>query len=87
MLLFSNISNRLPIEIKEFCLETFLPEVRVATSTILPLPDEERTKLVGNFVGTVMKLGYGGVWEVCIQQRYNFTAAQFHWTLKILNCY
>ena len=66
--LFSNISNRLPMEIKEFCLETFLPEVRVATSTILPLPDEERTKLVGNFVGTVMKLGYGGIWEVCINK-------------------
>ena len=56
------------MEIKEFCFETFLPQVRVATSTILPLPDEERTKLVGNFVGTVMKLGYGGIWEVRINK-------------------
>ena len=55
----------MPLEIKEFCLETFLPEIRVATSAIRPLPEEERTKLVGNFLGTVMKLGYGGIWEVC----------------------
>ena len=54
------------MEIKEFCLETFLPEVRVATLAIQPLPDEEKTKLMGNFLGTVIKLGYGGIWEVYI---------------------
>ena len=77
------------MEIKEFCLETFLPEVRVATSNILPLPDEERTKLVGNFVGTVMKLGYGGIWEVrinklSIHHRCNFTTTQFQLDTKNL---
>ena len=66
------------MEIKEFCLETFLPEVRVATSNILPLPDEERTKLVGNFVGTVMKLGYGGIWEVCINKFKYTTTMKFY---------
>ena len=57
-------SNRLPIEIKEFCFGTFLPEIRIATSNIQPLPEEEKTKLKGNFLGTVIKLGYGGIWEV-----------------------
>ena len=54
------------MEIKEFCLETFLPEVRVATLAIQPLPEEEKSKLIGNFLGTVIKLGYGGIWEVCV---------------------
>ena len=58
---------RLPWEIKEFCLKTFLPEIRLATSNLRPLPEDEMKKLRGNFLGTVIKLAYGGIWEVsCI---------------------
>merc|ERR1711962_1449372 len=55
--------EKLPIEIKEFCLGSFLPEIRIATENIQPLPEEEKTKLKGNFLGTIIKLGYGGIWE------------------------
>ena len=58
---------RLPWEIKEFCLKTFLPEIRLATSNLRPLPEDEMKRLRGNFLGTVIKLAYGGIWEVsCI---------------------
>ena len=55
---------RLPWEIKDFCLKTFLPEIRVATSNLRPLPEDEMKRLRGNFLGTVIKLAYGGIWEV-----------------------
>ena len=32
----------------EFCFNTYLPEAREATRNILPLPDEEKSKLKGN---------------------------------------
>ena len=58
---------RLPWEIRDFCLKTFLPEIRLATSNLRPLPEDEMKKLRGNFLGTVIKLAYGGIWEVsCI---------------------
>ena len=29
-----------------------------------PIPVDEKEKFVGNFLGTLIKLGYGGIWEV-----------------------
>lgn len=49
---------------QEFCFDTYLPEVRVATDDVLPLPEEEKTKLRGNLFGTLIKLLYAFLWQV-----------------------
>ena len=48
----------------EFCFNTYLPEARMATKDILPLPDEEKSKLKGNIFGTLLKLLYAFLWQV-----------------------
>ena len=48
----------------EFCFNTYLPEARMATKGILPLPDEEKSKLKGNIFGTLLKLLYAFLWQV-----------------------
>ena len=48
----------------EFCFNTYLPEARMATKDILPLPDEEKSKLRGNVFGTLLKLLYAFLWQV-----------------------
>ena len=49
---------------KEFCFDKYLPEVRIATKDILPIPDEEKSKLRGNLFGTLFKLLYAFLWQV-----------------------
>lgn len=53
----------LPEDMTEFCFNTYLPEAREATRNILPLPDEEKSKLRGNIFGTLLKLGYAFLWQ------------------------
>jgi hypothetical protein len=53
----------LPDDMKEFCFDTYLPEVRIATKDILPIPDEEKSKLRGNLFGTLFKLLYAFLWQ------------------------
>merc|ERR1719242_1558333 len=53
--------ERLPWEIRDFCLKTFLPEIRLATSNLRPLPEDEMKRLRGNFLGTVIKLAYANL--------------------------
>ena len=48
----------------EFCFKTYLPEAREATRNLLPLPNEEKSKLRGNIFGTLLKLGYAFLWQV-----------------------
>ena len=48
----------------EFCFKTYLPEARKATRNLLPLPNEEKSKLRGNIFGTLLKLGYAFLWQV-----------------------
>ena len=47
------------------CLKQFLPEIRSATQDIRPLPAKEKKHLFGNAIGTVAKLFYAFVWQVC----------------------
>ena len=65
-LLFSSSTyfHSLPEDMTEFCFNTYLPEAREATRNILPLPDEEKSKLRGNIFGTLLKLGYAFLWQV-----------------------
>jgi hypothetical protein len=51
---------------KEFCFDTYIPEIRVALTDVLPLPDEEKSKLRGNIFGTLAKLGYAFLWQVIL---------------------
>ena len=60
----SKINYRLPDDMKEFCFDKYLPEVRIATKDILPIPDEEKSKLRGNLFGTLLKLLYAFLWQV-----------------------
>ena len=57
---------RLPEDMTEFCLKTYVPEVRLATDNVLPLPDEEQSKLRGNLFGTLIKLIYAFLWQVIL---------------------
>jgi len=56
---------------KEFCFDTYIPEIRVALSDVLPLPDEEKSKLRGNIFGTLVKLLYAFLWQVILIKTYN----------------
>ena len=49
---------------KEFILDHYLPEIRKATAHMLPLSPDEKSKLTGNVIGTLMKLGYAFLWQV-----------------------
>ena len=49
-------------EIKEFCLQEFLPEVRTATKNF-NLPLEEFSNLEGNTFSLVIKLIYAFLWQ------------------------
>ena len=55
----------LPEDIKEFCLLTFVPEIRNATRHI-KLTSDEFFKLEGNAFSTVIKLVYAFLWQACI---------------------
>ena len=55
----------LPEDIKEFCLLTFVPEIRNATRHI-KLTSDEFFKFEGNAFSTVIKLVYAFLWQVCI---------------------
>jgi hypothetical protein len=48
---------------KEFILDHYLPEIRKATAHMLPLSEEEKSKLTGNVIGTLLKLGYAFLWQ------------------------
>jgi len=50
-------------ELKEICVEKFLPAMREATKDFRPLPLEERVEFGKNLVGTVVKLLYAFVWQ------------------------
>lgn len=54
----------LPVDIKEFCLLTFVPEIRNATRHI-QLTSDDFFKLEGNTVSTAIKLIYAFLWQVC----------------------
>ena len=81
---------RLPPEIKDFCLDTFLPEIRTATSQFRPLSEEEDAKFIGNLFGTLIKLGYGGIWEVIriinVPFTYNKIHIKYHGMSSFLTC-
>ncbi|TRY80394.1 hypothetical protein TCAL_04714 [Tigriopus californicus] len=49
-------------DLKEFCLQTFLPEIRVVTADF-ELPEEEKTLLTHRLEGILMKLLYGAIWQ------------------------
>ena len=53
----------LPEDIKEFCLLTFVPEIRNATRHI-KLTSDQFFNLEGNTVSTVIKLIYAFLWQV-----------------------
>ena len=61
-----NFLSRLPDDMVDFCLETYIPEARRATTNVLPLPDEEKTKLRGNLFSTLIKLIYAFLWQVIL---------------------
>ena len=51
---------------KEFCFDTYIPEVRVALEDVLPITDDEKSKLRGNIGGTLLKLLYAFLWQVLL---------------------
>ena len=53
----------LPDDVKIFCLQQFLPEMRNATEHI-ELPSDEFFKLEGNLLSTGLKLIYAFLWQV-----------------------
>ena len=55
---------RVDDETKVFILDHYLPEIEKATAHMLPLPEEEKSKLTGNLLGTLLKLGYAFLWQV-----------------------
>ena len=55
----------LPDDIKVFCLQEFLPEMRLAlNASHVDLTGEEFFKLEGNFISTIVKLLYAFLWQV-----------------------
>jgi len=50
-------------ELKEICVDKFLPAIRDATKDFRPLPLEERVEFGRNLVGTLVKLLYAFVWQ------------------------
>jgi len=50
-------------ELKEICVDKFLPAFRNATASFRPLPLEERVEFGRNLVGTAVKLLYAFVWQ------------------------
>jgi len=50
-------------ELKEICVDKFLPAFSDATKDFRPLPLEERVKFGRNLVGTAVKLLYAFVWQ------------------------
>ena len=52
---------------KEFIVDHYLPEIQKATAHMLPLPDDEKSKLTGNVIGTLMKLFYAFLWQVTLK--------------------
>ena len=57
---------------REFILDHYLPEIQKATAHMLPLSPEEKSKLRGNVIGTLMKLGYAFLWQVMSMSQMNF---------------
>ncbi|XP_059083578.1 uncharacterized protein LOC131880876 [Tigriopus californicus] len=49
-------------EMKEFCVDTFIPEMRQTIGHI-ELPEEEKQKFLGLFEGTALKLIFSFVWQ------------------------
>ena len=45
-------------------MDYYLPEMVKATAHMLPLPEEEKSRLSGNLLGTLLKLGYAFLWQV-----------------------
>lgn len=56
------IFSDIPEDVKVFCLEDFLPEVRVATSHV-NMTAEEKSKFQGNTFSTLIKLVYAFLWQ------------------------
>ena len=44
-------------------MDYYLPEMVKATAHMLPLPEEEKSRLSGNLLGTLLKLGYAFLWQ------------------------
>jgi len=51
-----------PDDDKAFLMDEFMPRIRRDTSHIT-LTDEQRSQLMGDFLGTMIKVGYGFVWQ------------------------
>merc|ERR1719495_80307 len=50
-------------ELKEICVEKFLPAMNEATKDFRPLPLEDRVDFGRNLIGTAVKLLYAFVWQ------------------------
>ena len=51
-------------ETRVFIMDHYLPKMVKATAHMLPLPEEEKSRLSGNLLGTLLKLGYAFLWQV-----------------------
>ena len=58
----------LPEDVKVFCLQQFLPEMRMALNVSeISLTSDEFFKMEGNFLSTIIKLLYAFLWQVSIR--------------------
>ena len=57
----------LPDDVKVFCLQQFLPEMRTALNVSeISLTSDEFFKMEGNFLSTIIKLLYAFLWQVSV---------------------
>ena len=71
-------------DIKIFCLQQFLPEIRNATSYI-DLPSDEFFKFEGNTWSTALKLVYAFLWQVSETKNLNLKLKTIKNIKKIKN--
>ena len=58
----------LPEDVKVFCLQQFLPEMRMALNVSeISLTSDEFFKMEGNFLSTIIKLLYAFLWQVSVR--------------------
>ena len=60
---FSTLIHSIPEDLKVFCMQEFLPEMRVAAEGVQWSP-QERIKFETDTIGTVLKLLYAFLWQV-----------------------
>ena len=56
--------SSVPKNIREFCINTYLPEIRKVTRPLKPFPQAEVLALRGNFAGLLIKEVYAMPWKV-----------------------